>query len=84
MGGIVRVFGWAWLIVGFMALAVWLMGASGLYLPIPDQMAIHMARPWSMLLVYLGIVGHAASLVVAIGIVINATVFMVIANVLDR
>lgn len=84
MGGIVRVFGWAWLLVGLASLAAAYLGRKGLHIPIPDSLAGSMSVPWSFLVPSLGMVGTTATAVIAFGLVLNSLIFLVIANILDR
>lgn len=84
MGGIVRVFAWGWLLVGLLSLATTYMASRGLFVPIPESLALRMSVPWSFFVHDLRLTGTAATAVTAFGLVINSLIFQVIANILDR
>jgi hypothetical protein len=84
MVGLVRVAGWGWLLAGLAAVASVLMAAEGLRLPIPASLAVNLALPWSLLVPGLAADPVMAGLMLAIGVVINASILFVIANILER
>lgn len=84
MGGVLRAIGWGWLLLGLGAIVSGILRTKGIPFPLPGQLGVSLALPWSMLISDFGMMGTAARLLLVAGVAINASLILVIANIVDR
>ncbi len=85
MGHVMRGIGWAWLLLGIMAVLFAALANTGAHVPLPPDAARAMATPWSGLIPVLGLWNSPMALLILLGgVVINASMLLVIAKMLRR
>lgn len=84
MGGLLRFFSMAWLLVGLLGVLAAFLTHYGVYLPIPTELAKILSFPWSGFAQAIGMKQALLLTVTGIGVVINALILFVSASILDR
>ena len=82
MSTMLRMLGWAWLMVGLLAVLSMLLGGIGSAVLLPAGLAPALALPWSQLIPVLGMSHKMGLALMATGVFVNAQILFVIANVL--
>lgn len=84
MGGFVRIVAWVWLLLGMGGVSSGFLQRHGLYVPGLEKLGSALSLPWNMLAPVLEMVGAGTAGIMAFGVVINALILLVIANIIDR
>jgi hypothetical protein len=84
MGGLVRLIGIAWLLAGLVGVTAVFLGQYGVHLPLPPGLGRILSYPWSGFAETLGMAQALSATVTGVGVVINAAILFVIANLLER
>ncbi len=86
MGEFLRGLGWAWLLVGMLAVGLGVLAQGGHMMPVGPQTPRAMALPWSALIGWTGMPAQSLSAmaIVMAGIVLNAAVLMAIGSMVRR
>lgn len=85
MGHVMRTIGWAWLLLGVLAVLFAALAHTGAHVPISPEAARMMATPWSNLIPVLGLWNSPAALLVMLcGIAVNGSLLLVAGKILNR
>jgi uncharacterized membrane protein YagU involved in acid resistance len=85
MGHVMRAIGWAWLVLGVLAVLFAALAGTGAHVPVSPDAARMMATPWSNLIPVLGLWNSPAALAVLLcGVAINGSLMLMVARILSR